>query len=99
MNRVLLGVAIGAALMYFFDTERGEARRIRAAEWTRQYINADTITQARQATQQATQATVRQAKSLSGQVSDQVNQMRASRRSSVSTSAYDPTEETAVPQI
>lgn len=99
MNRILLGAAIGAALVYFFDVERGEDRRSRAADWTRQYVNADTITQARQATQQASQATVRQAKSLTGQVTDQVNQLRTGRRSTATTPAYDPTEETAIPQI
>lgn len=98
MNRILLGAAIGAALVYFFDVERGEDRRRRTADWGRQYINSDTLSQARQATQQATQSTVRQARALTGQVSDSVNQLR-SRRSSDTTPSYESADSAAIPQI
>lgn len=81
MNRLLLGAAIGGALVYFFDNERGEARRMRASNWISQYVNSDTMEQAKQ----ATQATVQQARSLTGQVSDQVNQLRSGRRSTTTT--------------
>ncbi|HEX8995668.1 MAG TPA: YtxH domain-containing protein [Ktedonobacterales bacterium] len=83
MNRILLGAAIGAALVYYLDNERGEARRMRASNWISQYVNSDTMEQARQ----ATQATVQQAKSLTGQVTDQVNQLRSGRRSTTTTGA------------
>lgn len=89
MNRFLLGIAAGAALVYFFDAEHGENRRMKASNWVSQYVNADTMQQARQATQatmqqarQATQSTMQQARSLTGQMSDQVNQLRSGRRSS-----------------
>lgn len=78
MNRLLLGAAIGAALVYFFDVERGETRRQRAGNWASQYINSDTMDQARQ----AGQATMDQARALTNQVSNQVNQLRAGRKSS-----------------
>ena len=78
MNRFLLGIAAGAALVYFFDAEHGESRRMKASNWVGQYVNADTMQQARQ----ATQSTVQQARSLTGQMSDQVNQLRSGRRSS-----------------
>ena len=77
MNRLLVGAAIGAALMYFFDTERGETRRQRASNWASQYVNADTMDQARQ----AGQATVEQARALTNQVSNQVSQLRSGRKS------------------
>lgn len=83
MNRILLGAAVGAALVYFLDVERGEARRMRASNWASQYINSDTMDQARQ----ATQATMQQAKALTGQVTDQVNQLRSGRRSTTTTGA------------
>lgn len=83
MNRFLVGAAIGGALVYFFDNERGEARRMRASNWVSQYVNSDTMEQAKQ----ATQATVQQARSLTGQVSDQVNQLRSGRRSTSATTA------------
>lgn len=76
MNRLFLGVAIGAALTYYLDSERGETRRARATNWLSQYVNSDTMEQARH----ATQATVQQARSLTGQVSDQVSQLRSGRR-------------------
>lgn len=80
MNRMLLGAAVGAALMYFFDTERGELRRQRASNWASQYVNSDTMDQARQ----AGQATMEQARALTNQVSNQVNQLRAGRKSTTS---------------
>lgn len=88
MNRFLWGIATGAALIYFFDSERGETRRMKASNWISQYVNADTMEQARHATQttmeqarHATQSTMQQARSLTGQVSEQVSQLRSSRRS------------------
>ena len=97
MNRILLGAAIGGALVYFFDNERGEARRMRASNWVSQYVNSDTVDQARQ----ATQATVQQARSLTGQVSDQVNQLRSGRRSTTTSaaSANNSTKTSAGAQI
>lgn len=97
MNRILLGAAIGGALVYFFDNERGEARRMRASNWVSQYVNSDTMDQARQ----ATQATVQQARSLTGQVSDQVNQLRSGRRSTATsaTSVNNSTKTSAGAQI
>lgn len=77
MNRFLVGAAIGAALVYFLDTDRGEARRLRASNWISQYVNADTMEQART----ATRSTVEQARALKGQVTEQVNQLRSNRRS------------------
>ncbi|HET9111344.1 MAG TPA: YtxH domain-containing protein [Ktedonobacterales bacterium] len=78
MNRMLLGAAIGAALVYFFDVERGEMRRQRASNWASQYVNSDTMDQARQ----AGQATMEQARALTNQVSNQVSQLRSGRKSS-----------------
>lgn len=97
MNRFLLGAAIGGALVYFFDNERGESRRLRASNWISQYVNSDTMEQAKQ----ATQATVQQARSLTGQVSDQVNQIRSGRRSTTSTatSVNNSTKASAGAQI
>lgn len=95
MNRILLGAAIGAAVVYFFDVERGEIRRNRATDWGRQYINSDTMTQAKQ----ATQATVRQAKSLTGQMTDQVSQLRSGRRSSNTSTSLNSLQPDSVPQI
>ncbi|HEX8732568.1 MAG TPA: YtxH domain-containing protein [Ktedonobacterales bacterium] len=78
MNRFLIGAAIGAALVYFLDVERGAARRERASNWISQYVNADTMDQARQ----ATRATAQRAQTVKGQITEQVNQLRASRRAS-----------------
>lgn len=80
MNRLLWGAAIGGALVYFFDRENGEVRRMRVSNWISQYVNADTMEQARQ----ATQSTMEQARSLTGQVSEQVSQMRSGRRAATS---------------
>lgn len=97
MNRILLGAAIGAALVYFFDVERGEARRQKLGDWAGQYVNSDTMDQARQ----AGQATMDQARSLTNQVSNQVNQLRSGRRSSTTgvTSTSDSTKASAGAQI
>jgi hypothetical protein len=97
MNRILLGAALGAALVYFLDIERGEARRTRASDWASQYINSDTMDQARQ----AGQATIQQARSLTNQVGNQVNQLRAGRRSSSNSgvSANNATRASASAQI
>jgi len=79
MNRILLGAAIGAALVYFFDVEHGPARRQRASDFASQYINSDTMDQARE----AGRSTINQARSLTNQVtnslSNQVSQLRNRR--------------------
>lgn len=87
MNRFLMGIGMGAALAYFYDQQRGEARRARLGEWVNQYFNSDTMEQARQ----ATQATIGQARNLTGQVSDQVNQIRAGRRPATTTTTTTTT--------
>jgi hypothetical protein len=82
MNRILLGAAIGAALVYFLDVERGAARRQRASDFASQYVNADTMDQARQ----AGRSTMNQARSLTNSVTNsvgsQVSQLRNRRSSS-----------------
>jgi gas vesicle protein len=78
MNRFLIGAAIGAALVYFLDIEHGEERRLRASNWVSQYVNADTMEQARQ----ATRATAQRAQTVKGQITEQVNQLRSNRRAS-----------------
>ncbi len=82
MNRILLGVVIGAALAYFLDVERGESRRQRAADFAGQYINADTMDQARE----AGRSTMNQARSLTNSVTSsvgsQVSQLRNRRSTS-----------------
>jgi len=89
MNRILLGVAIGAALAYFLDAERGESRRQRAADFASQYINADTMDQARE----AGRSTMNQARSLTNSVTSsvgsQVNQLRNRRSTSGDLAATD----------
>ena len=98
MNRILLGAAIGAALVYFLDAEHGEARRTRASDWASQYINSDTMDQARQ----AGQATIQQARSLTNQVGAQVNQIRTGRKTTTTTgvtSANDSTRASTAAKI
>jgi len=96
MNRIFIGAAIGAALVYFLDSERGEARRTQFSNWATQYVNGDTVQQARQ----AGQATIQQAKSLTGQVGDQVNQLRSGRRSGGNSgSSSNSTRSTAGAQL
>ena len=85
MNRILLGAAIGAALVYFLDVERGESRRQRAADFAGQYINADTMDQARE----AGRSTMNQARSLTNSVGSQVSQLRNRRSSTGDLTATD----------
>lgn len=80
MFRFLLGIGVGAAIVYFLDAEHGEERRARTNAWVRQYVNSDSIEQARH-------TTVQQARNLGQQVSQQaeavsgrVSQYRAGRR-------------------
>ena len=80
MFRFLLGVGVGAALVYFFDAEHGAERRTQANEWARQYINSDTIEQARQTTMSQARSLGQQLSQQAGVVSERVGQYRASRR-------------------
>ena len=80
MFRFLLGVSVGAALVYFLDLERGADRRTQASAWARQYVNADTIEQARQTTMTQARSLGQQISQQAGAVSDRVSQYRASRR-------------------
>ena len=85
MNRFLLGAAIGAALVYFLDVEHGAVRRQRASDFASQYINSDTMDQARQ----AGRSTMNQARSLTNSVSNQVSQLRNRRSTSGDLAAAD----------
>ena len=64
MFRFMMGITVGAALAYFLDAERGPTRRAQANAWLRQYVNADSIEQARQ-------TTMSQARNLGQQISQQ----------------------------
>lgn len=80
MLRFLLGVGVGAALVYYLDAEHGEARRAKANEWLRQYVNSDTIEQARQTTVSQARNLGQQIGQQASAVGDRVSQYRASRR-------------------
>jgi gas vesicle protein len=80
MFRFLVGVGVGAAIVYFLDAERGEARRTRTNAWVRQYVNPDTIEQARQTTVKQARSISQQVSQQAGAVGDRVSQYRASRR-------------------
>lgn len=80
MFRFLLGVSAGAALVYFLDAEHGAERRAQANAWARQYINPDTMEQARQTTLSQARNLGQQISQQAGAVTDKVNQYRASRR-------------------
>ena len=47
MKRLLLFMAAGAALAYFFDPDNGPARRNRANAWLQENMNGDTWQQMR----------------------------------------------------
>lgn len=78
--RFLLGIGVGAALVYFLDQERGADRRAQANNWMRQYVNSDTIAQARQTTVNQARTLGQQTSQLAGAVNDRVSQYRADRR-------------------
>lgn len=80
MLRFLLGVGVGAALIYYLDVERGEARRAKANTWMRQYVNSDTIAQARQTTVSQARNLGQQIGQQASAVGDRVSQYRSSRR-------------------
>jgi hypothetical protein len=82
MFRFLLGVGFGAALVYFLDTERGAARRTQTSAWVRQYVNPDTIEQARQTTLSQARNLGQQISQQAGVVTDKMSQYRSSRRES-----------------
>jgi hypothetical protein len=82
MFRFLLGVSVGAALVYFLDAERGAERRAQAGSWAQQYVNADTIEQARQTTVNQARTLGQQVSQRASAVSGRVSQYRASRRDS-----------------
>ncbi|HEU0027356.1 MAG TPA: hypothetical protein VFQ25_09595 [Ktedonobacterales bacterium] len=80
MFRFLMGITFGAALAYFLDAERGATRRAQANTWLRQYVNADSIEQARQTTMSQARNLGQQLSQQAGAVSGRVNQYRSSRR-------------------
>jgi hypothetical protein len=90
MLRFLLGVGVGAALIYYLDVERGADRRAQANAWARQYVNSDTIEQARQSTMNQARAISDQVKQGANQVSDRVSQYRTSRRSASTPKEQQP---------
>ena len=47
MKRLLVFMAAGAALAYFFDPDNGPARRARANAWLQENMNGDTWQQMR----------------------------------------------------
>jgi gas vesicle protein len=89
MFRFLIGVACGAALAYYMDAERGSSRRAQTSEWLRQYINSDTIEQARQTTMSQARNLGQQISQQAGVVSDRVNQYRSRRESAGRTTIPD----------
>lgn len=80
MLRFLLGVSVGAALIYYLDAERGANRRTQANDWMRQYVNSDTISQARQTTMNQARTLSQQISQQAGAVNDRIGQYRADRR-------------------
>lgn len=82
MFRFLLGVGVGAALAYYLDAEHGAERRTQTSAWVRQYINADTIEQARQMTLNQARNLGQQISQQAGSVTDRVSQYRAARSES-----------------
>jgi hypothetical protein len=80
MLRFLLGVGVGAALVYYFDVEHGANRRTQASEWMRQYVNSDTISQARQTTMNQARTLGQQISQQAGAVNDRIGQYRTDRR-------------------
>ena|SRR5512146_2336897 len=95
MLRFLLGVAFGAALAYFLDTERGAARRAQANSWLREYVNADTIEQARQTTMSQARNLGQQISQQAGVVTDRVNQYRSTRHESAAHATLQDVESAA----
>ncbi len=79
MFRFLLGVGVGAALVYYLDAEHGEERRTQTSAWLQQYINADTIEQARQMTMNRARNLGQQISQQAGSVTDRVSQYRSAR--------------------
>jgi len=73
MKRLLLFMAAGAALAYFFDPDNGPARRTRANAWLQENMNGDTW-------QQMRSNVTSQAQNL-GQ---KVNDLRSTAQSSIS---------------
>ncbi len=80
MFRFMLGIGVGAALIYYLDPERGAERRTKANTWLRQYVNSETIEQARQTTLSQARNIGQQISQQAGSVTDRVNQYRTSRR-------------------
>lgn len=83
MFRFLLGMGVGAALVYYLDTERGAARRTKTNAWVRQYVNPDTLEQARQTTVNQARNLGQQISLQAGVVTDKVSQYRSSHREDV----------------
>ncbi|HEX9038736.1 MAG TPA: hypothetical protein VF808_17270 [Ktedonobacterales bacterium] len=89
MMRFLIGVGVGAALVYYLDQERGAARRAKANTWMRQYVNQDTMEQARQTTVSQARAIREQISQQAGAVNDRVAQYRAERRAATARANAD----------
>ena len=83
MFRFLLGMGVGAALVYYLDTERGATRRTKTNAWVRQYVNPDTLEQARQTTVSQARNLGQQLSQQAGVVTDRVSQYRSSHREDV----------------
>ena len=95
MFRFLLGIGVGAALVYYLDTERGPARRTETSVWMRQYINPDTMEQARQTTVSQARNLGQQLSQQAGAVSGRVSQYRSSRRADTTRSTTPDTTQSA----
>jgi len=92
MFRFLLGIGVGAALVYYLDTEHGAARRTKTNAWMRQYINPDTLEQARQTTVSQARNLGQQISQQAGVVTDKVSQYRSSHRDDAARSSDRDTE-------